>query len=50
MHILYCSVGFESSMGNCLLGMEDPGAGSDRYLTKPFEAEKLLEIVHEYVQ
>jgi CheY-like chemotaxis protein len=24
-------------------------AGSDRYLTKPFEAEKLLEIVQEYV-
>jgi DNA-binding response OmpR family regulator len=24
-------------------------AGSDRYLTKPFEAENLLEIVQEYV-
>jgi DNA-binding response OmpR family regulator len=38
-----------SWLTNYLLGMKGHGAGSDRYLNKPFEAEKLLEIVQEYV-
>jgi DNA-binding response OmpR family regulator len=31
------------------LGVKGQMAGSDRYLSKPFKAEKLLEIVKKYI-